>query len=400
MVEHVEGKTHQKFTATNMLLLLVVIVLGVMLGWQSGLFFGADSKTQNSSIRSQPISQQTGQQVPQLANIHPAVTPRGSLAEDERSTIELFKAASPSVVHITTHRVEQDFFSLDMYKIPRGSGTGFVWDKAGHIVTNYHVIQGADIAYVAFADQSSYTAKLVGIAPEKELAVLRVDAPKEKLSPLPLGTSNDLEVGLNTFAIGNPFGLDHTLTTGIISALGREIESTTRMPIKDVIQTDAAINPGNSGGPLLDSSGRLIGVNTAIFSPSGAYAGIGFAIPVDTVRWVVPELIQHGKIIRPGLAITVASDRVTQRAELPGVLILDVDRRSTAAAAGLKNTYRDGYGQMVLGDIIVQIDDIPIQSTKDLLLAFEKYRVGDEVTLTVIRGNKKEKVTVELESAD
>jgi S1-C subfamily serine protease len=338
--------------------------------------------------------------VPQLANINPTVTPRGSLSESEQSTIELFKAASPSVVHITTHRVERDFFSLNMYKIPRGSGTGFVWDKAGHIVTNSHVIEGADIAYVAFDDQTSYTAKLVGVAPDKELAVIRVEAPGDKLRPLPLGTSSDLQVGLNTFAIGNPFGLDHTLTTGIISALGREIESKTQMPIKDVIQTDAAINPGNSGGPLLDSSGRLIGVNTAIFSPSGAYAGIGFAIPVDTVRWVVPELIQYGRIIRPGLAITVASDRITERADLPGVLILDVERRSTAAAAGLQNTYRDAYGQLVLGDIITQIDDMAIKSTKDLLLAFEKYSVGDEVTLTVIRGKTKIEVRVELESAD
>ncbi len=326
MYERAHGKIHERVFSTNSLLLLVVIVLGVMLGWQSGLFFQSSDNAGGAAGQGRQVSRRPSQQVPQLANINPTVTPRGNLAEDERTTIELFKSASPSVVHITTHRVERDFFSLDMYKIPRGSGTGFVWDKAGHIVTNYHVIQGADIAYVAFADQSSYTAKLVGVAPDKELAVIRVDAPEDKLQPLPLGTSGDLEVGLKTFAIGNPFGLDHTLTTGIISALGREIESTGRVPIKDVIQTDAAINPGNSGGPLLDSSGRLIGVNTAIFSPSGAYAGIGFAIPADTVRWVVPELIQHGKIIRPGLAMTVASDRVTERAGLPGVLILDVDR--------------------------------------------------------------------------
>jgi S1-C subfamily serine protease len=328
------------------------------------------------------------------------VTPRGNLADDELSTTELFKAASPSVVHITTHRVQRDFFSLDIYKIPRGSGTGFVWDQAGHVVTNFHVIRGADVAYVAFHDQSSYPAKLAGVAPEKDLAVLRLEAPAEKLEPLPIGTSLDLEVGLKSFAIGNPFGLDNTLTTGVISALGREIESATGLPIKDVIQTDAAINPGNSGGPLLDSGGRLIGVNTAIYSPSGAYAGIGFAIPVDTVKWVVPELIKHGKVIRPGLAVSIASDRLAERLELPGVLILDVAPRSTAAAAGLRPTRRTAYGQLILGDIVVAIDDTAINSPNDLLLAFEQYKIGDRATLTVIRGRQKTKIEVELEATD
>jgi len=213
--------------------------------------------------------------------------------------------------------------------------SGFVWDESGHIVTNFHVIRDADIASVAFDDQRSYRAELVGVAPEKDLAVLRVEAPSQAMRPLPIGSSTDLEGGLKCFAIGNPFGLDHTLTTGIVSALGREIKSATGLPIKDVIQTDAAINPGNSGGPLLDSSGRLIGVTTAIYSPSGAYAGVGFAIPVDTVRWVVPELIQHGKIIRSGLALTPASDRVAQRLGLPGVLILEVKPGSSAAASCL-----------------------------------------------------------------
>ena len=268
----------------------------------------------------------------------PVITPRGDIGADERATIELFKAVSPSVVHITTHRVERDFFSLDLQKIPRGTGTGFVWDTQGHIVTNFHVIRDADLAYVAFADQSSLPAKLVGVAPEKDLAVLRMEAPPESLRPVTIGSSHDLEVGLKSFAIGNPFGLDHTLTTGVVGALGREIESATGLPIKDVIQTDAAINPGNSGGPLLDSSGRLIGVNTAIFSPSGAYAGIGFAIPVNTVSWVVPQLIQYGKTIRPGLQLTLASERIAERLGLPGVLILEVAPRSTAAAAELQPT--------------------------------------------------------------
>jgi S1-C subfamily serine protease len=337
---------------------------------------------------------------PPESNLDPQVTPRGNLSEAEEATTNLFRSASPAVVHITTHRVQRDFFSLNTYKIPRGSGTGFVWDKAGHIVTNFHVIRGADIAYVAFADRSSYSATVVGQSPEKDLVVLHIDAAEEDLTPLPIGTSSDLQVGLSVFAIGNPFGLDHTLTTGIISALGREIESTSGLPIKDVIQTDAAINPGNSGGPLLDSSGRLIGVNTAIVSPSGAYAGIGFAIPVDTVKWVVPELIRYGKVMRPGLALSVASDRVAERLRIRGVLVLDVGPNSTAAEAGLQPTRRTPFGEIILGDIIVAIDDRPIKSTNDLLLAFEKYEVGQEVTLTVLRNQSQQKIRVKLEQAD
>lgn len=375
------------------LLLLVILLTGVLL-W----------RTQH---RGQPGGQVTAVQAnqrsyrpPPESNLDPQVTPRGNLSDAEEATTNLFRSASPAVVHITTHRVQRDFFSLNTYKIPRGSGTGFVWDKAGHIVTNFHVIRGADIAYVAFADRSSYSATVVGQSPEKDLVVLHIDAAEEDLTPLPIGTSSDLQVGLSVFAIGNPFGLDHTLTTGIISALGREIESTSGLPIKDVIQTDAAINPGNSGGPLLDSSGRLIGVNTAIVSPSGAYAGIGFAIPVDTVKWVVPELIRYGKVMRPGLALSVASDRVAERLRIRGVLVLDVGPNSTAAEAGLQPTRRTPLGEIILGDIIVAIDDRPIRSTNDLLLAFEKYEVGQEVTLTVLRNQSQQKIRVKLEQAD
>ncbi len=225
-----------------------------------------------------------------------AVTARGELFTDEKSTISLFKQASPSVVHITAITVQRDFFSLNLYQIPEGTGSGFVWDTNGNIITNFHVIQNADAAQVTLADQSAWKARRVGAAPDKDLAVLRIDAPANRLKAIPLGTSKDLQVGQRVFAIGNPFGLDQSLTTGVISALGREIESVTRRPIQGVIQTDAAINPGNSGGPLLDSAGRLIGVNTAIYSPSGGSAGIGFAIPADTVNRIVPELIRYGKI--------------------------------------------------------------------------------------------------------
>lgn len=234
-----------------------------------------------------------------LFGARPAViVPRGDLAEDEQAAIQLFNSASPSVVHITTHALRRDYFTRDVFEIPQGDGTGIVWDRHGHIVTNFHVIEGADTAQVTMANQTTMNAKLVGIAPQYDLAVLKIGSKVSSLQPLPIGTSHDLQVGQTVFAIGNPFGLDQSLTTGLISATDREIKSQTRRLIKDMIQTDAAINPGNSGGPLLDSSGRLIGVNAAILSPSGAYSGIGFAIPVDTVNRIVPELINQASAVR------------------------------------------------------------------------------------------------------
>src|SRR5262249_42438409 len=270
-----------------------------------------------------------------------SVAPRGELWSDEKSTITLFRQASPSVVNITAIGVERDLFTLNLYQIPQGTGSGFVWDTNGDIITNFHVIQNADAAQVTLADQSNWKARIVGVAPEKDIAVVRIDGPPNRLHPIPIGTSKDLQVGQSVFAIGNPFGLDQTLTTGIISALNREIESVTRRPIQGVIQSDAAINPGNSGGPLLDSAGRLIGVNTAIFSPSGVSAGIGFAIPVDTVNRLVPELIRSGKITRPGLGIQLVEDeqinaQVMQRLGVKGVLVVDVSRGGAAAKAGIQ----------------------------------------------------------------
>ena len=328
----------------------------------------------------------------------PMVTPRGDLAADEQATMKLFASASPAVVHITTHTLKRDYLSLNVMEVPQGTGTGIVWSDQGHIVTNFHVVEGASGAQVALADHSTWAAELVGIAPDHDLAVLKISAPADQLHPLPLGTSQDLGVGQHAFAIGNPFGLDQTLTTGVISALGREIESASGRSIKDVVQTDAAINPGNSGGPLLDSSGRLIGITTAIISPSGAYSGIGFAIPVDTVRWAVPQLIEHGKVIRPGLAITVAPDSWMQRIRVPGVLVLAVEPDSTAQRAGLRSTKRDARGNIYLGDIITSVDDQSVRSNNELLDAFERHRPGDQVTLTVLRDGKPAKVVVSLEA--
>ena len=326
------------------------------------------------------------------------VTARGELFSDERSTINLFRQASPSVVNITTIGVERDLFTLNLYQIPQGTGSGFVWDRNGDIITNFHVIQNADSAQVTLADQSNWKARVVGVAPDKDLAVLRIDAPASRLRPIPIGTSKDLQVGQSVYAIGNPFGLDQTLTTGVISALNREIESVTRRPIQGVIQSDAAINPGNSGGPLLDSAGRLIGVNTAIYSPSGASVGIGFAIPVDTVNRIVPELIRSGKIIRPGLGIQIADDQIAQRLGVTGILVVDVARGSAAAKAGIQPTRRDAEGRLRLGDIITALDGKKVESPNDLYLLLEKYKIGDAVNISILRNGKTVETKVALEA--
>jgi S1-C subfamily serine protease len=312
----------------------------------------------------------------------------------------LFRQASPGVVNITAIGVQRDLFTLNLHQIPQGTGSGFVWDTNGNIITNFHVIQNASAAQVTLADQSNWKAQLVGVAPDKDLAVLRIDAPAKRLHPIPIGTSKDLQVGQSVFAIGNPFGLDQTLTTGVISALNREIDSVTRRPIQGVIQSDAAINPGNSGGPLLDSAGRLIGVNTAIFSPSGVSAGIGFAIPVDTVNRLVPELIRSGKIIRPGLGVQLdeqINEQVTQRLGVKGVLVVDVVRGGAAAKAGIQPTRRDTEGRLRLGDIITAVDGKKVETPNDLFLMLEKYKVGDAVNLTLLRDGKSVQAKVNLE---
>ena len=326
-----------------------------------------------------------------------AVNPRGELLSDEKSTITLFRQASPSVVNITAIGVERDLFTLNLYQIPQGTGSGFVWDTNGDIITNFHVIQQADAAQVTLADQSNWKARIVGVAPDKDIAVLRIDAPANQLRPIPIGTSKDLQVGQSVFAIGNPFGLDQTLTTGVISALNREIESVTRRPIQGVIQSDAAINPGNSGGPLLDSAGRLIGVNTAIYSPSGTSAGIGFAIPVDIVNRIVPELIRSGKVTRPGLGIQIADEQIAERLGVTGVLVVDVTRGGAAAKAGIQPTQRDSEGRLRLGDVITAIDGKKIESSNDLYLILEKYKVGDAVTVTMLRNGKSVQARLTLE---
>ena len=326
-----------------------------------------------------------------------AVSPRGPLLADEQAQIDVFRRTSPSVVHITTLEVQRDFFSLNVQQVPRGTGTGFVWDERGHVVTNFHVIQGGSAARVTLADQSVHKATLVGAFPERDLAVLRIEVPAAKAPPLPLGTSRDLVVGQKVYAIGNPFGLDQTLTTGIVSALNREIEAVNQRTIRGVIQTDAAINPGNSGGPLLDSAGRLIGVNTAIYSPSGASAGIGFAIPVDEVNRIVPRLIRDGRFVRPALGITAGQAGLNRTLSLPpGVVLVQVATSGPAARAGLQPFRRGTGGEIVGGDVITAVDNEPVKDLDDMLTLIERRAPGDTVTLSVWRNGSTRRQPVTL----
>jgi S1-C subfamily serine protease len=331
-----------------------------------------------------------------------AVTPRGALAADELAHIELFKRLSPSVVNITALGEQRDLFSMNVQQVPRGSGTGFVWDPSGHIVTNFHVIQGARGAKVTLADQTTAEAMLVGSFPDRDLAVLRIDVPKEKLPPIPLGSSRDLQVGQRVYAIGNPFGLDQTLTVGVISALGREIESFNSRTIRGVIQTDAAINPGNSGGPLIDSAGRLIGVNTQIASTSGSSAGIGFAIPADEVNRIVPRLIRDGRFVRPALGISAGPASLQRPLGLPrGVILVQVSPNGPAGRAGLQPFRRSGNrGEIVPGDVITAINDEPVGDLDDLLNQLERRSVGDTVTLSAWRNGQTRRVPVVLSASE
>lgn len=358
-------------------------------------FFAGTAWKKHEPVKS---SEDTSAQISGEESRENAPTLRKELKTAEIETIQLFENAAPSVAFITTTNVRMDFWTRNIMEIPRGTGSAFVWDKKGHIVTNYHVIQGADKAQVTLSDRTTYDAEVIGVAPEKDLAVLRIKIESSKLNPIPVGASDDLRVGQSVYAIGNPFGLDQTLTTGIISALGREIESVAGIPIKDVIQTDAAINPGNSGGPLLDSSGRLIGVNTAIYSPSGAYAGIGFSIPVDVVNWVVPELITYGKLQRPSLGVELATSQQTKRIGLEGALVLGTTPGGAAEKAGIRPTYRDRYGRISLGDVIVGIDNEKISSPNDLVLILEKYKPGDVVKVKIMRGKEEETVSLKLDN--
>jgi S1-C subfamily serine protease len=328
------------------------------------------------------------------------VTARGDLAADEKTTIDLFENARGSVVYITTRAKVRDFWTRNVYSVPRGTGSGFIWDGAGHVVTNYHVLEGASEATVKLADGRDYKAGLVGASEAHDIAVLKIGVGFKRPPPVPIGESAKLKVGQKVFAIGNPFGLDWTLTTGIVSALDRSLGEENGATIEHLIQTDAAINPGNSGGPLLDSAGRLIGINTAIYSPSGASAGIGFAVPVDIVNRVVPQLIRHGKYISPGLGVELDEElnqQLTNMLGVQGVVILRVKPNSPAAKAGLEGAAMSAQGEVAIGDVIVAVNGKPVDSVSKLFARLDDFKVGDNVTLSLLRHGKKGEVEVTLQ---
>jgi len=369
---------HNRFAARVLLVTAAVLIVSVV--WQS-----------IPLIQATLLSWQAEPRV---------VTARGDLAADEQTTIELFETARDSVVFISTAERVVDPWTRNVYEMPRGTGSGFLWDKLGHVVTNNHVIQGASRAQVRLADGRSYAASLVGADPSHDLAVLRIGVGTGRPPPLPIGTSADLKVGQKVLAIGNPFGLDWTLTTGVVSALERELPSGQGRTITGLIQTDAAINPGNSGGPLLDSAGRLIGVNTAIYSPSGMSAGIGFAVPVDTVNRVVPRLIAKGRYAPPALGIRVdpRADALARREGIEGVLVLGVDPGSAADRAGLRPAKLTGDGRIVAGDVILKLGGREIGGVEALRAALDRYEPGDTVTLEIWRDGERISVDVTLEA--
>lgn len=317
----------------------------------------------------------------------------------ETKTIDIYRRAVPSTVNVSNIKLAKNFYYGEV-EIPQGQGSGWVWDAEGHIVTNFHVVQGGDNFVVTFYnDPKQYHAKLVGTAQEKDIAVLKLQEKPPKLSPISIGTSKTLLVGQYSFAIGSPFGLDYTLTTGVISALGRKIDGIGGVKINDMIQTDAAINMGNSGGPLLDSSGQLIGMNTVIFSTSGSSAGLGFAVPVDTIKSIVPQLIQHGKVIRPGLGIGIVPDSMKSRltGKMKGLIVSYIDDKGGAAKAGIKGMTQDQFGRVYIGDIITHVDGKEVNSLDDIYQILETKKIGEEVDVTYLREGKPKGTKVRLQ---
>lgn len=317
--------------------------------------------------------------------LSPSISAAEMTRSSEADVIALFEQATQSVAYVTTYASSRSAFSLNAMEVPAGTGSGIVWDTEGRVLTNFHVIRAASGAKITLANKKTYDATLVGYDADKDIAVLQIDAPASDLVPIAVGESNALRVGQSTYAIGNPFGLDHTLTTGVLSGLGREMKSPTGRVISNCIQTEAAINPGNSGGPLLDSRGRLIGMNTSIYSPSGASAGVGFAIPVDTMKVIAQALIDNGRIVRPVIGISYLESAQARALGIEkGVLVLDVPSGSPADKAGLRGTIRNGVGSIEIGDVIVGIDDIEVLNEADLFRALDDHNVGDVVKIKVL----------------
>ncbi len=364
----------------GLIALVTLVVFSFLLAWVLAWY-------QNESVVAQKVTAPKETRV-DLEDLMPS----------ERNTIDIFRRRSPLVAFIHNLRHYQSLFSWNITEVPRGTGSGFVWDNDGHIVTNYHVVAEADRIAVTLKDGKSYQAKLIGAEPRKDIAVLKVDLETEyeiTFSQL-LTDSTHLIVGQAAIAIGNPFGLDYTLTTGVISALGRTIPSVGGVTIRDMIQTDAAINPGNSGGPLLDSRGNLIGMNTAIYSQSGASAGIGFAVPSNTINRIVTQIIEHGRVIQPGIGVMPLDDRITAYFGVRGVIVREVVPGSPAEQAGLTGIQRDAHGNVVVGDIIIGIDDTEIANYDDLYNILDKKKIGDRVRVKVRRNGREREEVMEL----
>jgi S1-C subfamily serine protease len=334
---------------------------------------------------------------PSATSVARAVEQRGALSDSERGTIEIFERVAPSVVQVAARSganpLSEDEGPSSPSGGPASSGTGFIWDHQGHVVTNDHVVQGAKMVALRFASGEVAEAEVIGVAPNYDLAVVRISNARQPPPPFALGSSADLKVGQAAFAIGNPFGLDQSMTSGIISALKRRLPTSSGREIANVIQTDAAINPGNSGGPLLDSSGRLIGVTTAIISPSGTNAGIGFAVPVDIVNRVVPELIRTGRVPTPGIGIVAANEALATRLGIEGVIIVRTAPSGPAARAGIRGV---DFPTGALGDVITEVNGKPVRRLSDLTDEIEQIGAGRSAKLTVKRGSQSRSLDVEI----
>lgn len=332
-----------------------------------------------------------------------AVTPRGELSADEKNNIRIFESAKSSVVYISTLERVVDVWTRNVMTVPQGTGSGFIWDDAGHIVTNLHVIEGASEAVVRLADGRDYKATLIGTSAVHDIAVLGIKIPVKSSVAVPIGTSRDLLVGQRVFAIGNPFGLDWTLTTGIVSALDRSLTGEDGGVTRHLIQTDAAINPGNSGGPLLDSAGRLIGMNTAIYSPSGASAGVGFAVPIDTINRVVPQIIEKGHYAPPGLGIETdepLSRAIARQLGVSGAAVVRVPVNSAGARAGLSGVRTGPRDSIIPGDVIVGVNGSEVDSVARLRALLDDFKPGDRVKLKVWRNGKTVEIPAVLETSE
>jgi S1-C subfamily serine protease len=372
-------------------------VVPAILAFSLALFACADARENGGTAPGAAATAAAGPQSAAPAAQTPPAPRNARLGEDELNTIEVVRKTKNSVVFITNLQYVRDFFYSSNQPVPQGSGSGFVWDRDGHIVTNFHVIDEGDKFMVSLPDQRQVEAALVGRDPSKDIAVLKLGQNVEGLEPVAIGASRDLQVGQKVIAVGNPFGLDHTVTKGIVSALGRSMLGAGDVTIRDMIQTDASINPGNSGGPLLDSAGELIGMSTAIISPSGASSGLGFAVPVDTIKKVVPQIIQFGKVIRPDLGgVEFVRDEVARRARIEGAVVLQVARDSRAYELGLRGLFRDEYGRLRIRDVVTGIDAMKIKSWDDLFSALDGYKIGDTVTLTVAREGKTRQLALKL----